>query len=180
VREHKMRFYTNLYRVRPLALHWNGTRWSIGPTVPTDVGNDFLAETGIDGFTAVTAAPSGDVLAFEGNYPGGWASHVLWSLSGATSTRVAYPTPFGPNVLVGAITEITHDDAWILGQPFSGGQTVATQWNGQQWLKTSLPAAGNIDAAAANGPDDIWLVGDLNPWNGKIYTNQQVMLHYTC
>jgi hypothetical protein len=176
-RHHKLE-YSDLYVVRPLALHWNGHRWSIGPTVPTDVGDNALFMTGLDGFTAVAATPSGDVLAFEGNYPGGWASHVLWSLSAASSTRVAYPAPFGPNVLVGAITEITHDDAWILGQPFSGGRAVATQWNGQQWLRTSLPAAGNINAAAANGPDDIWVVGDLNPWNGK--ANQQVMLHYTC
>jgi hypothetical protein len=174
----QMGSYASVYRVRPLALHWNGTRWSIGPFVNTDVNDDGFADAGRDGFTAVAATPSGDVLAFEGNYPGGWASHVLWSLSRAASTRVTYPAPFGPNVLVGATTEITHDDAWILGQPFNGGRVVATQWNGQQWLKTSLPAAGNPNAAAASGPDDIWVVGDLNPWNGK--PNQQVMLHYTC
>jgi hypothetical protein len=170
-------FYANVYITRPLALHWNGRRWSIGPFVNTDVNDDGFLTVGEDGFTAVAAAPSGDVLAFEGNYPAGWASHVLWSLSAKTSTRVTYPAPFGPNVLVGAITDITHNDAWILGQPSSGGHIVATQWNGQRWLKTSLPAAGSINAAAANGPDDIWAVGDLNPLP---YTNQQVMLHYTC
>jgi hypothetical protein len=175
-------FYANVYITRPLALHWNGRRWSMGPFVNTDVNDDGFLTVGRDGFTAVAATPSGDVLAFEGNYPGGWASHVLWSLSAARSTRVAYPAPFGPDVLVGAIAEITHDDAWILGQPFGGADDadpmVATQWNGQQWRKTSLPATGSwISAAAASGPDDIWVVGNLNPLP---YTPQQVMLHYTC
>jgi hypothetical protein len=59
------------------------------------------------------------------------------------------------------------------------GNFAAAHWDGNQWLRTTLPAkGGGIIAAAASATDDVWVGGNLQPLTGP--SSQQVMLHYTC
>ena len=155
------------YRVSLLNEHWNGTKWTLGPTPVMEsraLPRNGLPTYGLDG---IAAAPSGDLI--------GAADGRVWRFSGSTWT----PDPsWKPIYDLMATTVTGPDDAWAMGS-LSPDDLAAAHWDGNQWTPTTtLPATGTIDEAAASGPNDSWAAGNLNPTTGD--TNQQVMLHYTC
>jgi hypothetical protein len=69
------------------------------------------------------------------------------------------------------------DRAWVFGgtDNFSG-TPIAARWTGGTWRNVSLPAGvtGNIDAASASSPGNIWAVTQLGQavlhWNGHAWS----------
>lgn len=162
--------YRPAYRVRLLSEHWNGTKWTLGPTPVMQSDAISRDELPTGGFDYVAAAPSGDVMGLTDGFQGRpwWFSGSAWK-----------PDPsWTPMYSADAITVTGHDDAWVMGWRTKKDDLAAVHWDGSQWATTELPATGVLDAASASGPDDIWAAGQVHPRTG--HTGQQVMLHYTC
>jgi hypothetical protein len=174
---HNKPYYSENYRVMPLAEHWNGTHWKIGPRVPSRgttlriVPNPFGRDLpginpGQSGFTFVTADPSGDVLALDD------ANATVWRLSGSAWSRLRQTGAL--HFLPVTVTVIAPDDAWIFGYSYDLSKNLAAHWDGQTWTQTRLYTgnSGSLNAAAASGSDDVWVVG--------ISDESPLQLHYTC
>jgi hypothetical protein len=160
--------YRPAYRVRLLTEHWNGTRWTLGPTPVLE--SRAISPAGIPtyGFyETLAAAPSGDLI--------GAGSPRLWRFNG--STWKPDPT-WKPIHDLMATTISGPDDAWAMGSLNGNAELAAVHWDGNQWTQTKLAAEGSIYAAAESGPSDVWAAGDIHRLTGN--TNQEVMLHYTC
>jgi hypothetical protein len=175
------------YRVTTLTEHWNGTRWAVGPSVPLSVhpGNDPNGENpSLLGLTAVTAAPSGDVLALATNY----VQHPLWRFNGSawTLARHARPTERSayvprPNYMTypGAAVITDHGDAWLFGSN-AFLRLLATHWDGNHWSQARLPShpsQGIAKAASASPTGDIWVAGRFG---SGAHALTFPLLHYTC
>jgi hypothetical protein len=139
-----------------LALHWNGTEWSQGPTPQFD--ND---EVLFD----VSAISSDDVWAVGYYHPDTDRALILyWDGTGWTS--VSGPD-VGNNYLYG-VKALTSDDVWAAGYAM-GAETLALHWDGTQWSRIPSPNPGaitsNLEAVAAFSTDDVWAVGHF--WGGN-------------
>jgi hypothetical protein len=157
-------------RSSPLAEHWNGRKWAVGPRVPLSVVPDTQLPVG---FTAVGAAPTGDVLALAPL----WGE--AWEFSG-TAWHQAFR---GSSFSTFGVAVIAHDDRWIVGPSSSDpSQPAAFHWDGRAWMAVPLPVVGWIEAASASATDDVWAVGRLAPVGTKtpLVGDNKVLLHYTC
>jgi hypothetical protein len=173
------------FKMAPLAEHWDGTAWKLGPPAPWTVHpspyqNEIPSQ---DGFTDVTATAAGDVLALAPS--GGLFDHAPkhtpgWQLTGSAWTPTYHARHQKDIWWAGAIIATDHHDAWIIGNQAPGSPTFdnfavwGVHWDGQHWSRTPrLPAGGELTAAATSGPDDIWVVGRFGGPSNP-------MLHYTC
>jgi hypothetical protein len=78
------------------------------------------------------------------------------------------------------VTAPAGHDAWAFGGTDLSGATpgapVAEHWNGTSWKSSALPSGltGNIEAASADSPSDIWAVtqfgGDILHWTGTTWS----------
>jgi hypothetical protein len=98
---------------------------------------------------------------------------------GTAWTQVAVPSG---SVALSAVVAPSATDVWAFGSSHT-----AVHWNGTSWQRVSLPLPkgsgfGELVAAAATSPDNIWAVGDVSPlhgptqalidhWNGRRWTN---------
>jgi hypothetical protein len=173
--------------------NWNGTSWSIVPSpspatgVPGDSNTlDAIGGTGADDLWAAgwdTNEDTGSIsLLFE-----------LWN--GTTWTAVASPTPLGSFQIANAITAISANDVWAVGEDVTNGDvTLAAHWNGKQWSIVPTPnltdvghAQNELSGVSASGADSVWASGfadNVNSenfaepyvlhWNGKTWTLTKV------
>ena len=132
-----------------LALHWNGSAWSVVPT-PNTAG----AENELLGVVAIARD---DVWATGRVNDGIVERSVFLHWNGATWTVV--PGPGGPGSVTGAgsLVALGASDVWAVGN------TVA-HWDGDAWALAPNPAvAGDpgitLSGAARVGPCDIWAAG---------------------
>jgi hypothetical protein len=163
--------YRPTYRVRLLSEHWNGTRWTLGPTPVMD-GVEDLGGLPTWSLQDVFADPSGDVVGLREDE---FVSRPVWWLTGSGWTP---DHSWKPMYSADAIAVTNHDDAWVMGWATKKGDLSAAHWDGNQWLITGLPATGHVYAAAASAADDVWAGGVLSAVSGS--SSQQVMLHYAC
>ena len=142
-----------------LALHWEGSAWSV-VTTPNGTGDNYLWN--------VRARTPVDVWAV-GSYSVPWFQTLAEHWDG-TSWAVV-PTPNlgnGDNVLFDAVP-LNASQAVAVGTWLDGNQTATlTQyWNGSAWKAVPSPSpAGYLNfltGAAGSGPTDIWAVG----WAGS-------------
>jgi len=147
--------------LRPLLLHWNGTRWSAVPS-PRKTGNSQIG--------SVSAASAGDIWAV-GTY-GDAGSHALvehWD--GTTWRIVAAPARPRGQVQLTAVIALSARRAWAVGavcpdrclsaNPPSHG--VIWRWNGRRWAPAAPPRAGAasaLSAVAAASATNAWAVGE--------------------
>lgn len=161
----------------PLAMHWNGTAWSVIAT-PAILNSNLLA---------VAAVSDKDVWAIGVQYSDPLALHY----NGTSWTQVAFPNEEGSTgTVVRSMSAVATNDIWAAGfidvpAGFEGGDTALPRtwhWNGANWQIVDSPfgfaglAQGawlvSIQARASN---DVWAAGIGAPstmhWDGTAWTN---------
>jgi len=173
---------------QPLALHWNGTQWSLAsPAALT--GNSVL--TGVDTLADGSAWAVGFQVAADGT-----RSTLIEQESGGTWTQVAGPNVAGStdNSLM-AISGTQATGLWAVGYWLSptGLQPLILRYDTTQpspsWVMVSgVPAPGAIDtvltAVDVQSASDVWAVGYGNDgsadrplalhWDGSTWTSSPV------
>ena len=148
-----------------LAVHWNGTQWSIVPT--PNLAN---AENQLQ---AVVAIAPDDAWALGSTNDGisGKAVYLHWN-----GTAWSYvPGPGDGTTLAGgdALVALASDDVWAIGSTLS-------HWDGSSWTlapNPTVPGALGIalKSAVKVGDCDLWAVGSSFDWS----TQRTVAVHLT-
>ncbi|MEO5951668.1 MAG: hypothetical protein ABIQ44_04285, partial [Chloroflexia bacterium] len=163
-----------------LALHWNGTAWSIVTTPGMPNEDNYLS--------AVSGVSSSDVWAV-GYYTSGAVDHNLtltmhWNGSAWSIAASPNPEPDFVNRLE-VVLALAPNNVWAMG--YSKYSTYVNDprnflimhWDGTQW-SLSAPPSGTDDyykyalGASALSPTDAWLVG-VNSQHGR---SQTLTAHY--
>jgi hypothetical protein len=173
----------------PLALHGNGTAWSVSPSAATALAGQIA-----DGVADI--GPT-DAYAIGGGL-GSAHSGLVAQWNGTTWTRVTVPPPNNNNMLsnLNAISADGPNDVWIVGTfldeispTFFPTETYSLHWNGTAWSVVPMPlinsssinAFFHFNAIKANSPTDVWAVGDsgvvdggsstlIEHWNGTAWS----------
>jgi hypothetical protein len=144
----------------PLALHWNGTAWSVSTSAPSAVSGD--------GIGVADISPTNAYLL---TYSASFAAGFLAQWNGTTWSRVTLPAPpnNGESSTLNAIAANGPDDVWIVGSylsPTTGGdQTYTLHYNGTAWSIVPMPSSGSaslvydFDSLQVDSPTDVWAVG---------------------
>jgi len=173
---------------QPLALHWNGTQWSLN--LPAAFPSDSLF-TGVD----TLADGSAWAVGFQ-TTKSGTRSTLIEHASGGTWTQVASPNVAGStdNSLM-AISGTQATGLWAVGYWLSptGLKPLLLRYNTTQpspsWVMVGgVPTPGAIDtvltAVAVRTASDVWAVGYYNDgsadrplalhWDGSTWTSSPV------
>ena len=174
----------------PLALHWDGSRWSMVPVA--DSGTPY------SGFTSVAGTASDDVWAVGFTSTGEKGGTLAEHWDGTAWTVVSTPNP-PPDPLTSlpyprldGVTAISADDVWAVGArenvaPMQGSNTLALHWDGERWSVVPSPDVPSLDGppvdmlvgVSASGPDDVWAVGSyaLHP-DTNLPSDRTLVLHW--
>ena len=150
----------------PLAMHWNGTAWSVSSSAATALAGQIA-----DGVADISPT---DAYAIGGGL-GSADTGLLAQWNGTTWSQVTVPLPAndaGPSVL-SAIAASGPDDVWITGGYVARegstdrDETYALHFNGSAWSVVPMPLVGGSDASlvyqfnsiVVNSPTDAWAVG---------------------
>ena len=164
------------YQPPALALHWNGHRWQQVPTASLGTMNARL-----DSVAVVTAKDAWAV-----GYAGQDTLIEHWN--GTRWLRAASPNPPGQDLL-GAVTAISPDDIWAVGEDYTSGSTgdttltLAEHWNGSSWTQVPAKNPGGtgesyFSGVSAISPDSIWAVGVANPDPQDFAPDQTLAEHW--
>ncbi|MEY9849841.1 hypothetical protein [Streptacidiphilus sp. MAP5-3] len=155
--------------------HWNGAAWKLAKApVPAATIQDtagFLGESGLSsrdawavGWAQVPSAPDG---------PNGHLVGLVEHWNGTSWKIVPLPKLAGAWAL-DAVTEINTHDIWAVGSNLDQDQPVLLHSDGRTWTHVATPqyhgVAGEFNAVAAGGPNDVWAVGRdmLDPADGGV------------
>lgn len=133
-----------------LRMHWDDRSWSVvsGPDPGVSSALEAVAATGPDDVWAVGATNDGvtDTSLIEH-----WDGNA-WSLS---------PNP-GDGGLLGVVA-ISPTNVWAVGEAL-----LILHYDGTSWTKVSHPPLeeGDLHAAAASGPNDVWFAGGMESEGG--------------
>ncbi|HEV2637470.1 MAG TPA: hypothetical protein VGX23_20125 [Actinocrinis sp.] len=152
----------------PLIEHWNGTAWSVSPTVAQNA--EF---TGISADSATDAWAVGNVE----NATALLAEH--WN--GTAWSTAAMPVPSNAvNIRIEGVTAVSPTNAWAVGMysDDSLGLPLIEHWNGTAWSITpNVPRQvsdfNDLHAVTAVSANDIWAVGE---WDAG--GQQQLLMHF--
>ncbi|MBO2450198.1 hypothetical protein J4573_24055 [Actinomadura barringtoniae] len=170
----------------PLAIHWNGTAWSIVP-VPNSGGSSksmFNGVATLDAGNAWAVGRGKDARALVEHWDG-----TAWSV-------VPVPAPSVPagstlaSVTLSGVSARSATDIWAVGS-FSAvmstnvlTKSLAMHFDGTSWTVVPTPSnASSTVATALNGvtavaANDVWSVGQLSTSNGTTLPNTMVIQHW--
>jgi hypothetical protein len=164
--------------------HWAGKSWK-RVTLPSKVakvaaGFDFL-------LSGIAASSSTNVWVF-GEVGGLSGGDSYLRLNGKTWSTGTLPgssdTAAGPAVITAAVA-LSKSDVWVFGakpKPNTGAVPTyvpyAAQFNGHSWTTKPVPGAGEIQAASAISPSDIWAVTGASEINATSATSKPSVLHW--
>jgi hypothetical protein len=171
-----------------LALHWNGTAWSVSPgfaAALSDLGG--ASAQGVTDISPTDAYAIGDSAAT--------ASGSLAQWNGTTWSSVTLPLPAdaNSNTTLNAISANGPDDVWIVGtfldSALGRNETFSEHFNGTAWSVVAMPLVNSSNLNAfflfsgiqANSPTDVWAVGEsavvdgnstdlIEHWNGTAWS----------
>jgi alpha-tubulin suppressor-like RCC1 family protein len=145
---------------RTLIEHWDGTSWSIVPSPDPSIGMDqFDSLSGISGTSPDDLWAVGTFNDAQGNLSGTALLLVHWNGTSWTF----FPPPTAGTQIGAAVTVISPDDAWAVGDTLGG--TVSLHWNGTVWSAVTTPTlkgrgtVTNLTDITNAGPHDIWASG---------------------
>ena len=152
---------------QPLALHWNGTAWSVSSTAATALAGQL-------GVGVADISPT-DAYAIGGHL-GSAHTGLVAQWNGTSWTRVNVPLPSNNNLAsdLYAVSADGPNDVWIVGTYYllvtptdEALETYSLHWNGTAWSIVPMPMVPGtnpnnqfiLDAVKANSPTDVWAVG---------------------
>ena len=149
--------------IQTLALHWDGSSWTVIPTPSPGL------------LYSVSANSPSDVWAVGATSVGGPLAALALHWDGSSWTSVPVPSPGTGNVLLTSVAGSGSDDAWSVGFRDGGGSLspVAEHWDGSDWSTSSLPSFGGVESRLLGvtdpAPGDAWAVGSsLTPRGSEI------------
>jgi hypothetical protein len=153
---------------RTLALHWDGTAWSIVPTPNTGDGDyNYLAGVACAGPAACSA------VGYRSTPQGFQTLALRWD--GTAWSIVASPNGSGAQQsFLDAVTCGAAGDCWAVGWYVQGttgfNQTLVLRWNGTAWAAVGSPNAllsthNDLHGVACAAANDCWAVGAA--YNGR-------------
>ena len=145
-----------------LAMHWNGSAWSVAPT-PDPGAQDNLLE----GVAAHTTDDVWTVGFFEAAPDRTETLIAHWD--GVSWSRTTTPNPGAVSNSLNAVHARARDDVWAVGTWHDGHDNVSLtmRWDGAQWLVVPSP---NI-AESGNVLNDVQAVSDGDAWAVGYYYN---------
>lgn len=167
-------FDTTANAYQTLALHWNGTSWSVVPTPDVTGANNQSLGGGSLGFSDVWAVGDEQGSSSPATLAERWNGKT-WSI--VRTPNIGYS-------IFRSLVPITHHDTWAFGYYFNGSDfaPLAELWNGNGFSVAATPAISGqdvvINAGAAVSATDVWAVGNtfvpdrtftMN-WNGSAWT----------
>ena len=160
---------TNNFGRGALTEHWNGSRWSVVPSLDTRF-NDELLNAVID-ISPSNAWAVGEVK--QSGYRSGAPLILHWN--GASWQSVAPPSGTG-KLLAAAASSAT--DLWAVGDD-NHGHPLVLHSAGAAWASVPVPQFGSsmhLRGVRAFSPSGVWVVGDdagsslVLHWNGAGWT----------
>lgn len=164
-----------------LAMHYNGTAWTVTPTPQPGVTTRELYD--------VEALSGSNAWAVGWYYDAGWAAETLivhWN--GATWSQVPSPSPGSAYNQLYGVGGSSANDVWAVGTTVNAGEPrgsrhpLALHWNGSSWASVSIPnppsGSAILRSVAAISPTDAWAVGSQSGystpvayhWNGSVWS----------
>ena len=153
---------------RTLAEHWNGTSWSIVPTVNPGSGHNDLF-----GVSAVTSNNVWAVGAYETNHATAASATLAEHWNGTSWSTVATPNPSTYSYLF-AVSAVSSTSVWAVGTAYNflvpGYIPMIEHFDGLSWSSSFPPGLGLGDnqlfAVSALSDSSIWAVGSYEPTFG--------------
>ena len=153
----------NGYPNQTLIEHWNGTSWSVVPSINPSQYNELY------GVVAVSASDVWAVGYYV--YPNNQGPTLIEHWNGTSWSVVPSPNASTYNYLFG-LTAISASDIWAVGfdQSSNSWQTLIEQWNGTSWSVVPSPnpstSSNSLYGVAAVSANDVWAVGNYQDSNG--------------
>jgi hypothetical protein len=172
------------YTFYPLAMHWNGTAWSVS----TSFVSALSGQLGVG--VADISPTDADAI---GGHLGSAHNGLVAQWNGSTWTRLTVPLPNNDNMLsdLYAISADSASDVWIVGTYLFevnssdyAEETYSLHWNGSAWSIVPMPLEHGtnpnfeyiFNAIKANSPTDVWAVGEA--YNAATYASTTLIEHY--
>jgi hypothetical protein len=147
---------TNRSNLQGLALHWNGTAWSVS----TGFAGALNAYANVD---VADISPT-DAYATGNNnsIPRGHLAH--WNGTAWSAVTVPLPPNAPTNTTLDAVAADGPNDVWAVGTYLNSVTEVfdafAIHFDGTAWSVAPAPVSGGtLYGLHANGPSDVWAVG---------------------
>src|SRR5215467_85755 len=141
--------------IQPVAMHWNGTAWSL-VTTPS------VASANLIGLKVISST---DVWAVGTYYnPNtGRLEALAEHWNGANWTAFAPPTLSAANNILDGVVSNSTSDVWAFGRYVTNTgihATLAEHWNGSAWSVVTTPNQSGLDSVftsgVANGTSNVW------------------------
>jgi hypothetical protein len=151
----------------PLALHWNGTAWSVSP----GFAGALSPISGASAEGVADISPS-DAYAIGDSAATAVGSLAHWNGTAWSPMTLPLPANANSNTTLSAISADGPGDVWIVGTFLDSAtgqnETFSEHFNGTTWTVVPMPpvTSSNINAffqfngIKANSPSDVWAVGD--------------------
>src|SRR5262245_25420428 len=146
--------------VKTLALHWNGSAWSVVPTPNVGTGSNYL--TGVAGRSATDAWAVGHYYDPASDRD----KTLILKWNGSTWAMVASPNPSAGDNQLDSVTVLPGStSAWAVGWAFLGGipKTLVAKYSGATWATQTSANPGTLNNAlngvAATASGDVTSVG---------------------
>jgi hypothetical protein len=150
-----------------LALHWNGTAWSVSAGFPAA-----LSPIGGASAAGVADISPSDAYAIGNSAATAVGSLVQWNGTAWSPVTLPLPANAHSNTTLNAISTAGPDDVWIVGTFLDSAngrnETFSEHFNGTAWSVVPMPPVSSsnpnaffqFNAIKANSPSDVWAVGD--------------------
>jgi len=158
--------------LQTLIEQWNGTMWSIVPSVNPGSGNNALY--------GISAASEHDVWAVGDDQDGldGIAHTLIEHWDGSAWVAISSPNRGAGSNVLASIDAIAAHDIWAAGYaqngPSGASQTLIERWNGAAWTVEPTPNPGPRDneffSIAALNDHAIWAAGNFQDPSGNLHT----------
>jgi len=151
----------------PLAMHWNGTTWSVSPGFAAALSP--ISGASAEGVADISPA---DAYAIGDSAATAVGSLARWNGTSWSPVTLPLPANANSNTTLNAISADGPDDVWIVGTFLDSAneqnETFSEHFNGTAWTVVPMPpvTSSNINAffqfngIKANSASDVWAVGD--------------------
>lgn len=159
-----------------LALHWDGSTWSVVPSPVFTGGSQF------DGVSALASDDIWAVGVRALGAPGPDETPLTARWDGSTWQVVTAPYVADHINRFYGVSARTASDAWAVGEWRSLTSTfhiMIEHWDGSSWSVVSAPDPGDNDQLStvlALAADDAWIVGSRH--DGPTQTQQALIMHW--